>query len=668
MALDLGVDLVGIASAETLNAHPPDPRVPQTPDRISPYCKSVVVIATRIPAATFRCSTLPVVQYQTGTVMRRMDRIAYRLAHEMEKHGFPSFAMASQETNWNYKNGTYGHLSARHLGIEAGLGTFGLGINILTPEFGPRVYLTAVLTEQELEPDPMLTEQMCIGEACSRCLYACPADAVGHFGLNKAQCSTCAQEFGFAAITRMFADFARANAEEKRKILQSPATYGMWQGLINVVGLFGACPRCHGTCPIGHDYHAFLAEPQKVIPEKTPQKVERGKSLRKARDEGLAIAGLNEWNIRWVGPDGYTGAAALNHLKEFKREQTEMARADNQALASGAITGKASMVTVYKKPLTAKDIKDKARELGADLVGIADGAVMDANPPDAKDPRRPRDITPHDGKRAIVLARRINSGTTRLQAWDDRHKLYNDELALNTLEDTAFALSLWLEDQGYPSLLIPPTHVDPWRFNGDPSQAMRPILSATHAAVEAGMGTLGLNLQLITPEYGPRVLLMVVLSSVEVEPDRKMDRALCQGPSCGRCLKACPGDVVKQWDRDFAACDRYRSPHGYHMVVDYVSRVIDAGDSDLQKAMLRSQDSFNAFQSILRGVGVVTGCRRCQDVCPIGADYETKLREVLDAIPEDTPAKDARLAEFARTPRPAAYAAQERWIGQLGDA
>ena len=44
LAKALGADLVGIASAATLNAFPPDPRWPQTPERISPYCKSVVVI------------------------------------------------------------------------------------------------------------------------------------------------------------------------------------------------------------------------------------------------------------------------------------------------------------------------------------------------------------------------------------------------------------------------------------------------------------------------------------------------------------------------------------------------------------------------------------------------------------------------------------------------
>ena len=49
-ARELGADAVGIADAAVLNAHPPDPKFPQTPERISPEIKSVVAIVKRIPA------------------------------------------------------------------------------------------------------------------------------------------------------------------------------------------------------------------------------------------------------------------------------------------------------------------------------------------------------------------------------------------------------------------------------------------------------------------------------------------------------------------------------------------------------------------------------------------------------------------------------------------
>jgi len=313
-------------------------------------------------------------------------------------------------------------------------------------------------------------------------------------------------------------------------------------------------------------------------------------------------------------------------------------------------------VNVFKRKLTAEEIKAKARELGADLVGIADGKNVDTS-----------HITEHDGGRVIVMATRVQAGSSRIPRWNDRNKYYNDELSLTFLEEASLELVYWLEDAGYPAIIVPPTHVDPWRYTGDPKKHQTTLISLPHAAVEAGLGTLGLNLQLLTKEYGPRVLLTAVLCSVEVECDKPMTEALCLGPECGRCLKACPGDVIGQWDRDWEACDTYRSPHGFKQLSDYLGRVIDEPDAQRKKALLRSEDSFNLWQSILRGAGVITGCRRCADVCPVGADYEVLLKDALDAIPENTPQKEARLAAMvaaeAAGPVPARVS-RMRWIGR----
>src|SRR5207244_7370265 len=169
---------------------------------------------------------------------------------------------------------------------------------------------------------------------------------------------------------------------------------------------------------------------------------------------------------------------------------------------------------VFKQPLTARQIKDKALELGADLVGIADGAALNQNPPDPANPRRPIDITEHDGGRVIVLATRLQAGSSRILPWNDRNKYYNDELSLTFLEEVSLELVYWQEDAGYPATIVPPTHVDPWRYDGDPKKHLGTLLSLPHAAVEAGFGTPGLDLQLLTPQYGPRVLLTAGLCSV----------------------------------------------------------------------------------------------------------------------------------------------------------
>ncbi len=328
------------------------------------------------------------------------------------------------------------------------------------------------------------------------------------------------------------------------------------------------------------------------------------------------------------------------------------------------------MVAVFQNPITAADIKGKTRDLGLDLAGIADAALLNQFPPDPDDPRRPADISDYDADRVIVIGKRLNMGATRLTRWDERHKYYNDELTLTVLEEAALELVLWLEDQGYPALMVPPTHTDPWAYQGDPKAHLHTILSLPHAAVEAGLGTLGLNQQLLTPEFGPRVVLGAVLTSAPVEPDRKLETALCKGPECGRCLQSCPGDVIRHWDRDWVACDRYKSPHGFAALTEHVEKIIDEPDNEKKKAMLRSEDQFYIWQSILRGSGVVTGCRRCQDVCPVGEDYDA-LNNALDDIAEANTEKTARLADYIKAENagnfPDAYRQASRWIGKPDD-
>ena len=313
--------------------------------------------------------------------------------------------------------------------------------------------------------------------------------------------------------------------------------------------------------------------------------------------------------------------------------------------------------------LTADAVKTKAKELGADLVGIADGALMDQYPPDPGNPRTPSHITGIDGARVIVLAKRISFATSRLPAWNDQHKFYGDELLISALEELALDLVFWMEDNGAPALLVPYHHVDPLKFEkGKDTQATHP-LSAEHAAVEAGLGTLGLNQQLITPEFGPRVVLGLVMTSADIEPDTIMGTALCLGPECGRCLSACPADAVKYWDRDWISCDKYRSPFGFEFLSDYLTDVLKEPDQAKKIGMLRGMESSELFQAMLRGSGIITGCRRCADVCPVGGDYEELLKKWVDDIAEDTPEKQKRLEGMLVEPLPDAYHKQKRWIG-----
>lgn len=325
------------------------------------------------------------------------------------------------------------------------------------------------------------------------------------------------------------------------------------------------------------------------------------------------------------------------------------------------------MNTVFQACLSADQLKDKARALGADLVGIADGKVLDEHPPYQGAYCRPGEISEYDSGRVIVLAKRINCGSGRLQRWDDTHKFYNDELTRSQLDEAAFELCLWLEDQGYPALLLPPNYHA--IKDGDPSTQAKSAsaLSAPHAAVEAGLGTLGLNLQLITPEFGPRVMLSLILCSIPVDADERINNALCLGPACGRCLLACPGDAVGHWERDWESCNPFRSPYGFEQLTEHLTRFIEETDKERQKELLFSEQSLNFWQSTLRGSGIISGCRRCQDVCPVGTDYASMLKDAVDTIAETSGQKEQRLADMldieGRDEFSATCLGHARWIG-----
>jgi epoxyqueuosine reductase QueG len=320
--------------------------------------------------------------------------------------------------------------------------------------------------------------------------------------------------------------------------------------------------------------------------------------------------------------------------------------------------------------ITSALVKTKAKEFGADLVGIASGAVLDAHPPDAKHPQTPSLVSPRDNKSVIVLAKRHLTGTGRLKDWNERHKQYAAELTLSQLEEASLKLVYFLEDEaGYPALIIPPVHTDAARnFAAYMEGGTYGALSLVHAAVEAGLGTLGLNLMLLTPEYGPRVILTAVLTSAELEPDRRLTQPLCVGEACGRCLLACPGDAVLQWGLEKKKCAPYASPHGFAHVVSHVGNVLRTESVEQKVELLRGGDSFNIWQTMLRGVGAYTGCTRCVDVCPVGQDYARHLQDVQEHIPETTAEKMVRLTEMQRK-RAAGETIEglersRRWIGE----
>lgn len=111
------------------------------------------------------------------------------------------------------------------------------------------------------------------------------------------------------------------------------------------------------------------------------------------------------------------------------------------------------------------------------------------------------------------------------------------------LEQLGLSLTLYLEEHGHEAICFPATYAHH-------AEIMRKIpgyfapFSHRHAAVRAGLGEFGFNNLVITPQFGPRVRFMSVITSAELEPDPLQVSAICLGEKCLACIKACgiPGE------------------------------------------------------------------------------------------------------------------------------
>jgi len=72
--------------------------------------------------------------------------------------------------------------------VDAGLGEIGLSGSVLTDDFGPCQRWAFIITEAELEPDPVAVPHLC--DKCGECVKACPGHAISPDGkLNRWQCA-----------------------------------------------------------------------------------------------------------------------------------------------------------------------------------------------------------------------------------------------------------------------------------------------------------------------------------------------------------------------------------------------------------------------------------------------------------------------------------------------
>ncbi len=203
-------------------------------------------------------------------------------------------------------------------------------------------------------------------------------------------------------------------------------------------------------------------------------------------------------------------------------------------------------------------LKQVALRNHADLVGICEAKIFDDVPVE----ERPTDIT-SDAKAVVVYGIKYNETSDLFkESWYRRmdgligriDRKLREFLAEHDYKAHSISREFDVADeiQGRPFSELTQARRRQWRGAYQKLQ---------DAAVSAGLGWLGKNRIIITPQYGAYVSLSMIVTDAPLVPDEPFGQDLCR--DCDLCLKTCPTGAIlaeghpdaslcKPWDCQFA--------------------------------------------------------------------------------------------------------------------
>lgn len=202
-----------------------------------------------------------------------------------------------------------------------------------------------------------------------------------------------------------------------------------------------------------------------------------------------------------------------------------------------------------KQPDLKNEIKAEAARLGMDLIGFANVERWEE---DGMIPSSffPQTIWPWS-KTVIVVAVQIFLPILATTPSILYTELYNT--ANRVLDDSAYRIAGLLNRLGYRAFSITRDG-----YSNVSILEKKPEASFSHvvAGKYAGLGTIGLNHTLITPQFGPRIRLASVVTDAGIAPDPLLEKELCI--NCHLCEKKCPVHAfTSKKDRPIADMNKY---------------------------------------------------------------------------------------------------------------
>ncbi len=223
-----------------------------------------------------------------------------------------------------------------------------------------------------------------------------------------------------------------------------------------------------------------------------------------------------------------------------------------------------------------KDLETLLLEKGASLVGFCD--LADKAPPEFPNLRY-----------AVTIARRLSDTVVKtIEArpsimYFHHYRTTNTKLDLLALDAVDF-----IEMKGYSALPVAASQSTP-----TDKEAYRGVFPHKTGAVLSGLGFIGKNALLITPEFGSKVRFATVLTDMPLAAQRPLMEPRCG--SCEICKNVCPAGAIT------GALYQYGAPRG---------TIFDAK---------RCSEHMKTYKDIGRGAV----CGLCMRACP----YNNRKKE-----------------------------------------
>ena len=215
-------------------------------------------------------------------------------------------------------------------------------------------------------------------------------------------------------------------------------------------------------------------------------------------------------------------------------------------------------------------IKEIFMKLGADLCGIA-GADRFGDTPEGF---RPADIY-SECRSVVVFAKALPKGTAKV----DPRIIYQHFNSMGPVELDRIAYNGAFEiEKEFGGIAVPLPSDGPYDSWDAEKLEGRGLISMKHAAVMAGIGSLGKNTLLMNRTYGNMISVGAVLTDMDLASDPFAEEFCMK--SCRLCVESCPVNAI-----------------GGGTVSQYLCRT-------------------HAYGNNSRGFPVVN-CNRCRVVCPL---------------------------------------------------